>query len=275
MNKKKKPVFKEPIFLFLGMGIILFICYSLFTEYYEQQNKKIYINNIQIAILKETFQKTWNRPPTEKEMNAQIENLIKDEVFYKEAVDMGLDRSDPAVKRRLRQMMELMMDDAATSYPSEDQLSKYLDEHPEKFMEDPVISFEQMYFAARNKNDAEAQLYNLSNNIPLDQSRVGNLALIPSKFENETRFSIDRRLGKQFTEELFTLDTGKWVGPIESAYGWHLIYISHIKMGKVPELAEIWDNVEREWAVEQKNIKKEQQYKLMKSNYKIVFEKDE
>ena len=47
---------------------------------------------------------------SEKEIKAQIDNFIKDEVFFKEAVAMGLDKSDPAVKRRLRQLMELMME---------------------------------------------------------------------------------------------------------------------------------------------------------------------
>ena len=275
MKEKRTKFIKEPIFLFFAIGILLYVIYIFSTAQFDRKNRTITVSDSQLALLTETFKKTWNREPSEKEIESQIENFIKDEVFYKEAVAMGLDKSDVAVKRRLRQLMELMMDDAATVYPSEDQLKIYLNKHPEKFQKDPIISFEQKYFAQSKKKEAETQLNNLTNNIPLDQSKIGNLALIPSRFENESKFSIDRRLGKEFSDELFQLETGKWVGPIESAYGWHLIFINHFQAGKMPELSEVWDEVEREWALEQKNIKKEQQYEQMKSNYKIVFEKDE
>lgn len=271
MTTKKRKYLREPLFLFVSMGVLLFILYSFLSSQLNQNNKQIVVNASQVAFLTETFKKTWNRDPTEKEITAQIENHIKDEVFYREAVAMGLDKSDPAVKRRLRQLLELMMDDASNAFPSEEQLRTYLQENAEKFEEDPLITFDQVYFA-EDKTAADAQLDRSSGKGSIDRSQTSTLALLPSSFSDEPSFSIERSFGQQFTQQLFAQETGKWAGPIRSAYGWHLVYIEEIQAGKVPELDEIWDEVEREWALERKNQKKEQQYEQMKSNYKIVFE---
>ena len=134
--KTIKKVLKEPVFLFFLIGALLFIISTRATDYMDQKNRQIFISQTQIALLEETFRKTWNRSPSENELSAQIENLVKDEIFSKTAVDMGLDKTDSAIKRRLRQIMEMMMDNYATIYPAENQLRTYLSENPEKFRRD-------------------------------------------------------------------------------------------------------------------------------------------
>jgi hypothetical protein len=266
---------REPIVLFFLFGLILFIVYERTTTYYELKNKKITVTEAQIQLLKETFAKTWNREPTEEELEAQIENLIKDEIYYKEAVDLGLDRSDIAVKRRLRQIMEMMMDDMATVYPSEDQLKTYLSENQDKFRRDPYISFRHIYFSSENRETALDVLGKLKDTLPVDERSFDGLALIPNEFSEESYRSVERLFGKSFTEEVFTLKPGIWQGPVESAYGYHLVYISELTEGFVPELSEIWDEVEREWSVEKRTQVKDQQYQKIRERYTISFVENE
>ena len=268
-------IIREPISLFIILGVLLFIIYEWTTFYYEQKNKRITVTDVQIEVLKETFTKTWNREPTEQELNAQIENFIKDEIFYKEAVALGLDKSDIAVKRRLRQIMEMMMDDMATVYPSEDQLKKYLSENPDKFRRDPVISFRHIYFSTDNREQAEEILGKLRDSLPVNEESIDGLALIPNELYQEHFSGVERLFGNSFTEEVFKLEAGSWQGPIESAYGFHLVLISQITQGFVPDLSEIWDEVEREWSVEKKMQVKDQQFQRIKANYTIRFVKDE
>jgi hypothetical protein len=266
---------REPIVLFFLFGLILFIVYERTTTYYELKNKKITVTEAQIQLLKETFAKTWNREPTEEELEAQIENLIKDEIYYKEAVDLGLDRSDIAVKRRLRQIMEMMMDDMATVYPSEDQLKTYLSENQDKFRRDPYISFRHIYFSSENRETALDVLGKLKDTLPVDERSFDGLALIPNEFSEESYRSVERLFGKSFTEEVFTLKPGIWQGPVESAYGYHLVYISELTEGFVPELSEIWEEVEREWSVEKRTQVKDQQYQKIRERYTISFVENE
>lgn len=271
MNKLKKLV-KTPILLSLLLGVFMYILYTYTTDYTDRKNKQIFINKAQVDLLEETFRKTWNRNPTEYELKAQVENLILDEVFFKEAVAMGLDKTDPAVKRRLRQIMELMLDDFATIYPTENQLRKYLSEDPEKFREDPRISFRHLYFPLEEKEEAINLLPKIQKSNTVHKNYNGGLLLIPSEFEDETKREIERLLGKIFTQKLFELELGKWQGPVQSAYGWHLVKVSQRIDGIVPDLNTIWDIVEREWLVERKKKIKEEQYKFLKAQYEVTIE---
>lgn len=192
-----------------------------------------------------------------------------DEVFFREAVAMGLDRKDPAVKRRMRQIIEMMLDDYATVYPTESQLQFYLSENAEDFRLPLRITFQHQYFKPEDKDDAIKQLAKLKAGESSDKELNNNLLMIPSSFENETAFEIEKLFGKSFTTDAFALESTGWEGPLESAYGWHLVKIDRITQGDVPPLSEVRIQVEREWMVEQSKKMKQKQYEIMRSKYDI------
>lgn len=271
MHKLKK-LFREPILLFLFLGTILFVLYTRATDYIDKKNKQVLVSQTQLALMGESFIKTWNRNPTETEFAAQVENFIMDEIFFKEAVAMGLDKTDPTIKRRLRQIMEMMLDDYTTIYPVESQLSKYLAEHPDKFRRDSRISFRHLYFPMEDKEKTIKLLSSLQKGMSVDENYTGNLLLIPSQFEDESKSQIKKLFGTDFTQNIFELEIGNWQGPVASSYGWHLVKVSQRIEGEVPDLNEIWDSVEQEWSFERKKEMKEEQNKVMREQYEIVME---
>ena len=265
-------ILKQPIALVIVIAVGISILYQLVSNYYEESSRQITVSAEQVQILKESFTKTWNRAPTESELSAQIENFVKDEVFYRQAVDLGLDKSDPAVKRRLRQVVELMLDDYANVYPSEDQLRQYLDQNPDKFRLDPRISFRHEYFAQADRQQAVDLLTRL-NEGSIDQETIrSSMLMIPSEFDDQSKSEIERTFGMEFTTSLFELEPGEWQGPVMSAYGWHLVKISQVTPGKVPDLDQIWDQVEREWSFARKQELKDEQYQRMKQKYQVEVE---
>ena len=54
--------------------------------------------------LSESFELVWLRPPTEEELQGLIEDRVREEIFYREARALGLDRDDPVVRDRLREL---------------------------------------------------------------------------------------------------------------------------------------------------------------------------
>lgn len=273
MVNKFKRIIREPIFLFFILGSLLYLFYSAATNYYNKKNNQIIISFSQIELLKDSFEKTWNRTATETELKTLIENYIKDEVFYREAVSMGLDKSDLAIKRRLRQIMELLLDDYSSVIPSEDQLQKFLSEHPEDFQLDPTISFTHHYFSMDAKDEAINQLSLLHKGLIIDDKNRKKLSFIPDHFENERRSEVSRQFGDLFASQVFDIKTDTWLGPLESAYGWHLVKVSNQSPGLVPPLNEIWDQVEREWSLEKKMEMKQEQFEKMRERYAISVEK--
>ncbi len=268
--KRLKILAREPVILFFLLGTFLYISYNQLTNYFDSKSREIIVDQNEILLLEESFRKTWNREPTQNEIDNLIGNRVMDEIFFKEAVAMGLDKTDPAVKRRLRQIMELMLDNFSTIYPTESQLRKYLSENPEKFQKAPRLSFRHLYFPLEDKQIALEFLSGLQKGITKPEDHPGGLYLIPSSFEDESQNEIERLFGEKFSQEILAIEVGSWKGPVESAYGWHLLKVSDFVDSELPPLDKIWDAVEREWSVERKKEIKDEQYKVLRDHYDVT-----
>jgi hypothetical protein len=168
--------------------------------------------------------------------------------------------------------MEMMLDDYASVYPSEDQLQNYLSEHPDEFRLDPRISFRHIHFQMGDRQKAMDLLPGLQDGSVRAENYSGSMVMIPDQFTDERRQEIKRLFGDLFTDRIFELDEGIWQGPVESAYGWHLVKTGQRTEGEVPELNEIWDQVEREWSFDMRSRIREEQYKKMRESYQITIE---
>lgn len=270
--EKLSALAKSPLFHFVFFGVLLFTAYSLITDTIARQNKTVRVDATQVQMQREYFKKTWNREPNEEELKAQIENIVMDEIFYKEAVALGLDKSDPAIKRRLRQMMEMMFEDYSTQAPNENQLRTYLNAHKDKFRRESRLSFEHLYFDYEDINQAEELLPLLKGNEALAEKYRGGLSMIPDTFKQETSHEIRRYFGNDFTQLLFESDLKGWFGPVASSYGYHLVKVSEQLPGELPELNEIWSEVEREWSAQQKVDMREAYHNKLKERYEVVIE---
>lgn len=267
-----KKIIKDPIFLFILFAGIFYSIYHFATIQNQKQARQIAVQQSDVQLLEQVFEDSRNRKPSESELDALVKNFVLDEIFFRQAVALGLDKSDLAVKRRLRQIMELMLDDFATVYPTELQLQEYLTENPDKFRGDPTISFVHKFYAFEEEKEALSSLEKLRKGANPRKISESSLLMIPLQFENETKYAIKRVLGGEFTEPLFQQKAREWTGPIKSTYGWHLVYIDKLNLGTTPDLIKIWDEVEREWMVEHKAVMKEKQQELLLEMYDVQIE---
>ena len=137
-----KKLIADPLFHFLLIGAALFIIFELFSGPGEAYQNKIVVTQGDIAALQANFTRTWQRPPTEKELFGLIEESVRDEIAYREAVKMGLDQNDSYIRRRLRMKMELLMEDLGSLAPPTDrELSDFLARNREPFRRDPQVGF--------------------------------------------------------------------------------------------------------------------------------------
>ena len=275
MIGKIKGLIREPVVIFFISGFLLFFVYQKTTNHYDLENREIVVTQPQLDLLFETFEKTWSRAPSNEERQKLLESHIKNEVFYREAVSMGLDKSDQSIKRRLRQVMELLLDDYTNVYPSESQLQEFLSKNPEGLLTDPNISFQHRYYAYEEKDQAINDLTVLQYGDVPESITSRTMSMIPDTFDDAKKYEVMRIFGDLFADSVFTLEIGKWQGPVESAYGWHLVEISSVTPGEVPSLSEIWDDVEREWSVMKREQLLNEQYQRMKEKYHVVLEIEE
>ena len=136
---------REPLLHFAVLGAALFAAYALVRPA-SSDASAIVVSSDRIAAIVAQFRGTWQRSPSREELDALIESFVREEVFYREGLALGLDRDDLVVRNRVKQKMELLGEDAMAAEPSEADLQKYLDEHREVFAIPAALSFEQVYF---------------------------------------------------------------------------------------------------------------------------------
>jgi hypothetical protein len=137
---------REPLVHFLLLGAAIFVIYGLVSGDRGGKANHIIVSQGKIANLVATFTRIWQRPPADRELEGLIQDYIREEVLYREALALGLDRDDTIIRRRLRQKMEFVSEDfAARAEPSDDELRAYLRTYPEVFAIEPRFTFRQVY----------------------------------------------------------------------------------------------------------------------------------
>jgi len=160
-----------------------------------------------VQVLALGFKRVWQREPDSQELEAGIQNFIRDEVYYREALAMGLDKDDTIIKRRLRQKMEFISDDIASlDPPTGQELQAFLNAHSEDYRQDSRFSFRHIYFDRSKRGQAaQADAVALLEKIQVedvDISRLGDSLMLKQEFNDETEREIKRALGSQFLQAL-------------------------------------------------------------------------
>jgi PPIC-type PPIASE domain len=250
-----KRILKEPLVHFLLLGTGLFIAYSVMQKPGVRGGAgEIVITMGQVENLAATFAKTWQRPPTPQELAGLVRNQVREEVYYREAIAMGLDKDDTVIRRRLSQKMEFLSEDiAAQAEPTDAELAAYLDAHPDSFQVEPRFTFRQVFLNPEkhgdNLNRDAAQLLAQLNQAgaQADVSQLGDSLMVEHQFASASTREIGSQFGDKFANRMQELTPGQWQGPIESGYGVHLVWLSERTQGRLPALAEVRDAVRRDW----------------------------
>jgi parvulin-like peptidyl-prolyl isomerase len=268
--------YKEPLLHFLAIGALIFGLFALVNDDRGYENKnKIEVTSADIERLSASWSKQWKRLPTGNELQGLVDSYIKEEVYYREALALGLDQDDTILRRRLMQKMEFLSNDLAElNTPDEAALNKYFLDNQEKYEQPAHVSFTHIYFSldkrgAKAVEDAEKVLSGLNT---LRAPERGDSFMMQYDFVQETPFEVARLFGEEFAEQLFRLETNNWQGPIESGYGYHLVRISEKIDSRMPELASVIDKVRTDWMFEQRQKMNRDIYKRLKERYEIVIE---
>lgn len=269
---------KEPLIHFLLLGAAIFLIYDQIAARGSAPDE-IFISRGQQENLLNTFSRTWQRSPTPEEFQGLLQDYVRQEIAYRESKAMGLDKDDIVIRRRLRQKLELLTEDVASlSAPTDQDLQSYLDAHSDDFVIEPRLTLRQLYFS-RDRRGADAEkdalqlLKRISNDGPNgDFDQFGDPLPLPAELRNVRESEVARLFGSVFADGLHGLETGRWVGPVESGFGVHLVFIEAREAGRVPELAEVRDAVQREWLSQRRREAIDRLYGRLAENYSIEIE---
>jgi hypothetical protein len=277
-----RKLIREPLFHFLLLGVVIFFIASRMRNSSIGVAEKIVVTQSEMESMVVGFSRTWMRPPTQEEMQGLIDDYVREEVLYREARAMGLDQDDVIVRRRMRQKFEFLAEDLAThDHPTDQELEAYLQQHLDRFREEPSVSFEHIFLSREKRGpstDAEAKeiLRDLSGkNAGIDVEKFGDAFLLPSRFEKTSAAETARLFGENFARELATIKPGGWAGPIESSYGLHLVRVDARTPGVAPPLENVRDSVFRDFLNDRRKRELDAQYFKLRARYVVVIESPE
>lgn len=286
MNTSKKitSLLKEPLLHFLLIGAALFLVYGWRSDPAPVSGgqaggsaEQIVLSWNGIEQINSQFVKIWQRPPTEEEQQELIEDFVRNEIYYREAVTIGLDRDDEVLKRRLRQKMEFIYEDInALAEPTDEDLMAFMQKHREKYLTDPQIAFRQVGVSEykrgkRAETDARRFLEQLT--AGADPDSVGDAMLLEPEVALSPLWEIKKQFGDEFGRSVLEITPGMWAGPIHSGFGLHLVYVEERQEIRLPDLAEVRETVKRDWLVEKQKEMKDAAYAKIRKRYSVSVER--
>ena len=280
-KKNKRSLFKEPLIYFFLLGIVVFGLHAyLNTASNDNDRFQVEITSSDVDWLRTRWTKQMSREPTDRELQGLIDSLIREEILYREAVAMGLDEKDSVIRRRLSQKMDFLFKDLADlQQPTDEQLNDYFLENQERYRIDAEFSFTHVFFSADKRPqtadaDAAAVLDQFrTENITLDEAAsFGDSIMLPMSYERKSSDQIAKILGNQFSQSIQSLETNQWAGPIQSSYGWHLVYIHEQKDSTLPDFEQVRSKIQTDYLAEHRTAINQQAYDKIASRYFIFVE---
>lgn len=262
---------REPLLYFFIAGAGLFL---LSEQLGTDNGRRIVVSEAERQRLSAQWQAQMGRSPTESELNALVEQWIREEIYYREARAMGLDEDDIIIRRRLAQKLTFLTEDlAAEQAPQQADLERYYQENAERYTEPERYSFSHRYYSRDRRDtaeaDARADLAGLTDAGTEDPPQSDPF-MLQQRYAGRSQREIGELFGREFAAALSELPTGRWQGPIRSAYGWHLVLPEQRLPARELAFAEAAQRVAADYRQDQRRQANEAFYERLRERYEIV-----
>ena len=238
---------REPLVHFLVLGALVFV--AMAGRAPDLGERRIIVDEPVVAGLVNHHVRAFRRPPTAEELDGLIRDHVRGEVYYREALRLGLDTDDEVVKKRLRnKMLAIAGAEAEAAQPSDAELQALLDADPARYAAPPRYRLEQIYLgpdAPALRAAAAAEIERIPKGAP--PGITTQPLPLPGRFDDASQTDLAEQLGDEFATALARLPVGTWMGPVVSGFGLHLVRIDQRVQPPPPRLADVRQRLENDW----------------------------
>lgn len=264
---------REPLMHFLAAGALVFVVLSGRPP--DTGERRIIVNEATVSGIVNRYVEAFRRPPTDAELDGLIRDYVRGEVYYREALRLGLDQDDDVIKKRLRnKMLAIAGAEAEARQPSDAELQALLDKEPARYAGPARYTFEQVYLGA----DSPALRAAAKSALATQRSSTappitGQPAPIPARLEKAAMFDIANQFGDTFASGLEGAQPGQWVGPIQSGFGLHLVRVVQKEPPAPPKLEDLRQRLENDWRSAAVRQAEESNLNALLKGYDVVIER--
>jgi len=277
MQKKLTHLFTEPFVQFIILGGLLFLLVSYVQHKNDSASRQITVDGERVAQMLVNYKSQTGNLPTKQQLDAMIDNYIREEISYREATKMGLDKDDEIIRRRLSQKFDFLQTDLKeVATATEQELEQFYQNNPALFQKEGTVSFSHIYFTTDKSTDSIAKQRALA---VLQQLQHTSLQHAPEKgdrfalqydYTNQAAVDVQQNFGNtQMQKELFNVPLNTWAGPVHSGYGWHLIYVSKRDSAAVIPFASVKEEVKTAFTETAKAAQNKKVFDQLNSKYII------
>ena len=264
---------KDPLIHFLLLGGILFAVLSWLDS--TPPAEQILITAAEVEELTRAAELLRGRPPTTAELESLVAAAVREEVYYREALNRGLDSDDVVVRQRMIEKMRELTENLAEPVPPDADLPAWFEANADRFVIPEQVSFEQVFFDVSVRGDAlqaDAGAALAALNSGAEPSDWGDPTPLSAFYEDADANRIRTLFGEAFTESVFAAASGEWTGPLETGFGWHLIRVVSRSEARAPEYAEVESAVRDAFAADRLAVANDTAFAELQSGFDVVIE---
>jgi len=248
-----RSILREPLFHFALLGAVLFGLNRYMTE--RSAISRITVTKAQIARIADQYRRQYGLPPTPPQLEALVDKSITEEIFYREALKLGLGADDEIVRRRLVQKYEFLHQDLASPQePTDAELLDFYRRHQTQYRLPERVTFTHVYFSPDQRGDTGARdavaklAATLNAHGATRASDQGDPYPGPYDFAALSHEEIQRVFGDSgLSDDIFQVISGQWSTPLRSGFGWHTVYVSGHTSALQAEFAAVSERVRSDY----------------------------
>jgi peptidyl-prolyl cis-trans isomerase C len=271
-----KRIFKEPLLHFALLGALVFVANAWRAKQRPADTAapRIEVTAAVIERLRAAFERQFGKAPDAEELRGQVTAHIREEVFCREALALGLDRDDTIVRRRLAQMMEFLTGDiAGASEPADAVVREFFEKNAARYAKAGRVSFRHVYFK-KEKRGAGTEAAAVEALAALEKGAsdetMGDPFLHGFEFVEREQDDVIAAFGREFAEKLAAQPIGEWRGPVGSSYGLHLVRIEARLEPRVVKFDEVRETVLRDFHDERRSIANSNVFEKLRERYQVT-----
>ena len=262
---------KDPLVAFLLIGAAIFGV----DAWRSSGPDVVRVGPLDIERLQDHWQMQMGRPPTETELDGLIDAHVREEIFVREARKIGLDDNDVIIRRRLAQKLTFLTEDVALLEPTTDaERIEFFQANAERYRIPARYSFSHVYFSpdarATPREDAIAAAHHVDET---NRRTLGDPFMLRDTFADVSEADVRKDFGARFAESLAKLDGDGWQGPVESAYGYHLVRVNQRTQARAPGYEEVKEKVANDLDAKRREDANARYYESLRSRYEIEVER--
>lgn len=284
MSFTVKSLFRDPFVHFIILGSVVFTVFSSVNND-DTEGKTIVVSTMDVARLVSQWQTQYSRPPTKEQTAAIVDQFVQQEILYREARKLNLGEDDVIIRRRMVQKYQFLSEDMLeVPVPTDAQLSAFFEANKTRYIISPKTSFYHIYFGEDfnrgsdellKAEDKALRTISKLNSSSAEENQwrdYGDAFMLQREYAARSDQDIAELFGRAFSASLGRQVENQWVGPIQSAYGWHAVKIVGRTALHQQSLAAIKDDVFADYAADERRRVSAEFYQKTKNQYTVVLD---